>query len=360
MDVRAMLLAGALGDALGAPVEFLSIGQIRNHYGPDGITEPRPAPDGVVEITDDTQMTLFTLEGLIRAAHGRRLRREWPADLTDVVTAVHGAYLRWLYTQTRQDVPAVRADGWLITNARLHHRRAPGNTCLTALRATSRPGDQLGSVTHRLNDSKGCGTVMRAAPIGLWPGDVPTVFRLAVDTAALTHSHPSGYLAAGVLAVLVRQLLHGEPLPSAITTARGQLVTWPGHQEVLASVDAAVALAGHRPTPEEIAERLGGGWVAEEALAIAVCAALVARDIPDGLRIATNHDGDADSTGAVAGNILGALFGAAALPKAWLRDLELVEVIDRMAEDARIELIPGHGCAGPDWPQRYPPETQNA
>ena len=137
--VRAMVAGGALGDALGNPVEFLSIDQIRAHYGPDGITTPVTGTNGTAEITDDTQMTLFTLEGLIRAHH--HLRTTHTDTVTHdgsesaVIATVHAAYLRWLHTQG-EPVPTARLTGWLITHPELHAVRAPGNTCLTALRAT--------------------------------------------------------------------------------------------------------------------------------------------------------------------------------------------------------------------------------
>lgn len=61
------LLAGAAGDALGAPVEFINRAEILRQFGPNGISDYAPAYGGHGRITDDTQMTLFTAEGLLRA-----------------------------------------------------------------------------------------------------------------------------------------------------------------------------------------------------------------------------------------------------------------------------------------------------
>ncbi len=61
------LLGGAVGDALGWPVEFADMGEIIGRFGPDGIINMVPGAGGFYEITDDTQMTLFTAEGLLRA-----------------------------------------------------------------------------------------------------------------------------------------------------------------------------------------------------------------------------------------------------------------------------------------------------
>ena len=61
------LLGGAVGDELGWPVEFDGIDDIVKCYGSDGITDMVPGENDKYEITDDTQMTLFTAEGLLRA-----------------------------------------------------------------------------------------------------------------------------------------------------------------------------------------------------------------------------------------------------------------------------------------------------
>src|SRR4051794_36696955 len=192
--IRGCLLGGAVGDALGAAVEFDTIDRIRQRFGPDGIADYAPAYGRVGAITDDTQMTLFTAEGLLRA-----YTRAVSKGISHAPGVVDHAYARWLATQgersrrwLREDGP----DGWLIAVTALHDRRAPGNTCLAAMRA-----DRPGSVEQPLNDSKGCGGVMRVAPAGLL-GEAygADVFELGRDTAALTHGHPSGYLAAGAMA----------------------------------------------------------------------------------------------------------------------------------------------------------------
>ncbi|MGM1064345.1 ADP-ribosylglycohydrolase family protein [Saccharothrix sp. Mg75] len=321
-SVRGSLLAGAVGDALGGSIEFDRIDRVRDRFGPSGLTDYAPAYGRLGAITDDTQMTLFTLEGLLLA------RRRGG----DPVHEVRAAYGRWLRTQGGPEVPD---DGWLLGVRALHEPRAPGNTCLTALRSGA-----LGTVDDPINDSKGCGAVMRAAPVALWSDDAREVFGLAAATGALTHGHPSGYLSTGVLAVLVQQLLAGLELLPAIEVARAELVRWDGHEEQLVLLDLAVGTAaelaaeGARPTPEAIEARFGGGWVGEEALAIAVLTALTGRDLADGLLLAVNHSGDSDSTGALCGNLLGARDGAEAIPAHWLGALELADVVERLSAEA--------------------------
>ena len=333
------LLGGAVGDALGAPVEFLSLSQIRERFGTAGITEFAPAHGLVGGITDDTQMTLFTAEGLLRASvrwEGR--------GICHVPSVVRLAYVRWLLTQGFAPHPSVtlEVDGWLSGIPALQARRAPGRTCVTALE-----GERFGTVEQPLNQSKGCGAVMRMAPVGLVANDP---FRLGCELAALTHGHPSGFLAAGCFARLIFGLVHGASLVDALAAARTELETHPDHSEVEEALSAAVAAAAiDLPSPEAV-ERLGMGWVAEEALAIAVYCALVHQDdFAAGVRLAVNHGGDSDSTGAIAGNILGALLGVEAIPACWLEGLELREEITAVADD----LLTGYRDAD-EWRLRYP------
>ena len=326
------LLGGAVGDALGAPVEFMKRTEILRKFGPKGITQYAPAYGGIGRITDDTQMTLFTAEGLIRA---------WVRGCMKGITTYSGvtahAYLRWLQTQGER--PTCDIDfgtdetGWLFQQRDLHSRRAPGNTCLAALRAMKSLGEPA------RNDSKGCGGVMRVAPVGLFawrlrqqetPQDA---FRLGTELAALTHGHPTGTLTGGVLAVLILALTDGASLPDALVVSKAILRSEPGHEETLRAIELAETLATSGQPHEAAISQLGQGWIAEDALAISIYCALVARNFKHGVILAVNHDGDSDSTGSITGNLLGAMHGVRAIPAEWLEPLELREVIMSLAED---------------------------
>ncbi|WP_228644010.1 ADP-ribosylglycohydrolase family protein [Microtetraspora sp. AC03309] len=332
--VRGCLLGGAIGDALGAPVEFDSIAAIRRVHGQDGLTDLVHDRRGAVGlITDDTQMTLFTVEGLIRAHLRARSRGFGGAE----VAVVRNAYLRWLDTQDHRVPPP--ADGLVRTGrlreqAWLYSRRAPGNACLSGLRTELGPLASPGAPGPVNPGSKGCGTVMRSAPFGLAASDARRAFRLAAECAQITHGHPTGYLAAGACAAIVFFLVRGAPLEHAVQETLDLLGEQPAHEETTAAVRAAVALAaGRSPSPEAV-ESLGGAWVAEEALAIAVYCALVGGDdVERALLLAVNHSGDSDSTGAVCGNILGARYGEAALPRRWSSRVEGGDAIIRLADD---------------------------
>ncbi len=122
------LVGGALGDALGWPVEFLKLDEIIRRFGAGGIRDLPLSSTGKAEITDDTQMTLFTAEGILRAESRGRHK-----EICHPPTMVFHAYLRWLLTQGYPglDQYASVYDGWLLQIKELHAIRAPGNTCET-------------------------------------------------------------------------------------------------------------------------------------------------------------------------------------------------------------------------------------
>ena len=100
----------------------------------------------------------------------------------------------------------------------------------------------------------------------------------------------------------------------------------------------------------------GGGWCAEEALAIGVYAALVGENFSDGIRIAVNHSGDSDSTGSIAGQILGATLGIQAIGMEWLNDLELRDELNMLAHDLYSLCNNKKGAQMPlSFRKRYPP-----
>ncbi len=336
------LLGGAVGDALGWPVEFSSWAEIRERFGPQGVTGLTRAPGGLAEVTDDTQMTLFTAEGLLQAECERAESGLWrPAE------HIHGAYLRWLHTQgVKSRFPGfkrVKNRGWLVRIPGLYHKRAPGVTCTGAL-----SGAGVGTPDNPLNSSKGCGGVMRVAPVGLAPF-VSEPFTLGCQAAALTHGHPTGWRAGGALALIIRRLTEGAALTEAVEEALARLEKCPGSQECREALEFALKQARNKSPSVETVEDIGEGWTAEEALAIAVYCALAAEnDFKAGVLLAVNHGGDSDSTGSVTGNILGALLGRAGIPRQWREGIELAAVIEEMAQD----LLTGYEDS-PAWREKY-------
>lgn len=340
--VRGCLLGGAIGDALGAPIEFHSLSDIlRDHPGGiQGYVTTWRGGRGLV--TDDTQMTLFTAEALAALRATRALGGVSGVDrYAAAVRAVRGAYLRWDDTQHHRTPPPPdrpHRTGWLRQEGWLYSRRAPGNACLSGIRTPFPGPSPLGRPGPVNPASKGCGTVMRSAPFGLVAPSplVPgprEAFELSAACAQTTHGHPTGYLAAGAFAAIVAYLMSGEALEPAVRRAMDLLAAHPAHEETTAALDAALRLAASGTPSAERVESLGGAWIAEEALAIGVYCALAEPDVQRALLLSVNHSGDSDSTGSVCGNLLGAWRGAAALPAALLRPLEGRETIERLATE---------------------------
>jgi ADP-ribosylglycohydrolase len=305
---KGCLLGGAIGDALGAPVEFMPINLIQNYYGLNGITDYVEYPDGTGEFTDDTQMTLFTAEAVLRFYQRTIVDR---SDLSLRAITIH-SHIRWLLTQGEVPVEIPESEerpiesGWLIKRSELFRRRAPGNTCLESIR-----NGQRGSIGNPVNNSKGCGAIMRMAPVGLMFS--PTeAFSNGCEMAVLTHSHPTGYLTAGYFAALISFINNGCSLIDAINAAIHILKEQPNFAETLVAIEKSIQLYENtksitdpktRCSPEHI-ESLGGGWIAEEALAISLfCSLHYESDIRNGLLAAVNHSGDSDSTGGYSGDV---------------------------------------------------------
>ena len=310
------LLGGAIGDAMGYPVEFMRYSDIARYFGGAGVRDLSAS----TLVSDDTQMTLFTAEGLLNA---NRLNKP-------PVKSVYRSYLRWYYTQSKIKMPGAKYEGGLLNEPKLFATRAPGSTCLSSLSS-----GKMGTLADPINHSRGCGGVMRVAPCAVFPQP----FDLGCRVAAITHGHPGGYISAGALAELLQKLYYGQSLPDAVDDLIVELEEIENAESTRDALQHAVELeAEGRPCAPTIKE-LGEGWVGEEALAIAVYSALsFPTDYAQAVRLAVNHDGDSDSTGSICGQIMGMLLGAGAIPVAWRDGVELCNVIRAYA--IRLSTIP--------------------
>lgn len=209
----------------------------------------------------------------------------------------------------------------------------PGRSCLSALLS-----GKIGTTKEPINNSKGCGGVMRVAPVGLFY-EKNYAFDMAVDFAALTHGHPTGYLAAGALAYMIALIIEGGELETIIERTIKKLSNYEGNEECDKSLIKAVEFAKSDISEIDAISQLGEGWVAEEALGISTyCALKYKNNFKKGIITAVNHDGDSDSTGAITGNILGAYLGVNSIPKEWVDKVELlVELLSRILMK-RMEL----------------------
>ena len=202
---------------------------------------------------------------------------------------------------------------------------------------------------------------MRVAPMGLvYPDmDIRKVDWEGAQLAAITHGHSLGFMPAAVLTHIIHRTVNSEEAVSlkdtileawAVTAELFAGDKYPGRLEEL--IDRAVDLAENdRPDVENI-HRLGEGWVGDEALVIALyCALKYEHDFDRGIIASVNHRGDSDSTGAITGNILGAIHGYDSMNEKWKTNLELKDVLLEMADDlAREDAVPADD---PAWTRKY-------
>lgn len=322
------LYGGAIGDAFGYPVEFLRKEEIFRKYGRDGIRNYELS-EGKALMSDDTQMTLFTLAGLL-AWHGDRERKTHEDSWKEYVWK---SYQDWFFTQDKKGCPNPPHVSWLADEPVMQAGRAPGITCLSSME-----GGICGSISQPLNDSKGCGGLMRIAPAAFWPSwEYSCQPSLAgAEMAAMTHGHPLGIICAAAFVDMLESLLEGRSLSEAVKggleCAEVHFRDWGALKAFKEIMDKAVALSESEVTDLEAIEALGEGWVAEETLAIAVyCSLKHEGDFAAAVAAAVNHSGDSDSTGAVAGNIMGAACGYSKIPQSLLEPLEAKDVLDRLA-----------------------------
>ena len=344
------IVGGAVGDALGYPVEFKQWAEIERRFGPRGITRYCLAASGKALISDDTQMSLFTGAGILLGMTRSYMR----GIMGRLDTYCRYTYLDWLHTQEwKSRKSECRVDSWLMDVPELYSLRSPGITCLTALK-------DLEAEKEVVNNSCGCGGVMRTAPIAILSylhryadGELDFCDMVAAEAARITHKHPLGFLPSAVLNDIIMQIMGGEAdegdrlsyvvekaaerLPVINSGEDGKTYGELWSKEVL-RLQEILTIAedlASSDLPDHIAiERIGGGWTGHEALAIAVYSALKHKDsFEDAIVSAVNHSGDSDSTGAVCGNIIGTLLGRKAIPEYYTKDLELLDVIEEMGTD---------------------------
>lgn len=346
-QVLGCMVGGAVGDALGYAVEFSSYGSIVKQYGEKGITRYALDRHGLAQISDDTQMSLFTAAGILLGMTRGYMR----GIMGRIDTYCRFTYSDWLHTQewTSRHEDA-RVDSWLMDVPELYSRRAPGNTCLSALHSIEEGKEPR-------NNSCGCGGVMRTAPLALLnqlhgysDGDKLYCNMCAAEAARITHKHPLGFIPSAILNDILMQILEDsgrrrieEYVEEALLRLHeivsqedegkkyGEL--WPDEiRKQKRLLKKALDLAATDIEDHYAIESIGGGWTGHEALAIAIYSAAKHRDsFEDAVVSCVNHSGDSDSTGAICGNIMGCLLGRNAIPAYYTEKLELLGVIEEMA-----------------------------
>lgn len=308
---RGMFFGLALGDALGWPVEFMSRPEILVRYGRSGILAP---PDPAL-YTDDTQMSIAVAEALIEAGQH---------DLDVLMGAVARNFIGWKRDPTTP-------------------QRAPGATSIRGVNALERgaPWREAG-----VRDSKGCGACMRVAPVGfLYQNEPGRLQSAARSQGILTHRHPTSDAACIAAAYLIKLALEGvEPAayPERVLKFIGG--TAPEFDAAVERAQEALDWPDEETALNYIGPTRGGGWIAEEAVAMALyCVMRQPDDYVAGVRLGANIGGDSDSVASIAGGVLGTRLGAGAIPADWIERLEnqeyLAQLAARLARKKAEQLI---------------------
>lgn len=299
-DRSAGLLFGlALADALGAPVEFLSLREIKATYGAAGIQEP-PAP---ALYTDDTQMALALCEGILDAG----LEAATEAQMQ----RIGSQFVEWRHSP--------------------ENNRAPGATCMNGIGRyeTGIPWHKSGIL-----NSKGSGTAMRVAPLGyLYQHDEARLRELASASSLITHRHPTAIAASVAAAYAVKLALDNVPVSQFIPRIMAFI---DGMSDEMDDALRRVGHVGAWADEEKALAHVGEGWTGEEAVALALYCVL---RYPDNyvrcVRRAANTNGDSDTIACIAGGIMGARLGLDSIPLEWQNRCEnrqyLLDLAQRMA-----------------------------
>lgn len=327
--ISGSLIGGAIGDALGYQIEF------KRNIKDKEITSFK---DGKGIISDDTQMTLFTANALLY----RETRSAMRGIALLPVDAIFESYLDWLDTQNHTNNH--HSISWIKDLKELNIPQAPGNTCISALSSGIK-----GTIKNPINNSKGCGGIMRVAPIGLYMRESEIAGQFAAEASAITHGHPLGIIPSYVFSTLIWYLSNTnltikEALDKSMKQYEEKFDVFDKENKYyfIDLVNKAIKLSEENKNDIEAINELGEGWVAEETFAIAIYSCLkYPNNFKDAIVCSINHDGDSDSTGAVAGNIMGAYLGYEKIPFEYKNNIELKNEILELANDLSSEIPVG-------------------
>lgn len=303
-QMRSDILYGiAVADAIGNPLEFLS------QVNPSDFKKSKNTR--VLRVSDDTQMSMFLYEALVT----KEL-----SVLGSANEVFKGAYLRWYQTQSYRSRDSV-VDGLLRFDS-LYHVEAPGSTCMSACRS-------LSSGLTVTNDSKGNGTVMRCAPIAMvgqvFDWSLPNQVALARLDALTTHKHPFAGDSSAFLVTLYHFLLRGVSFHEALGHAEDELrgIINP---HVMSLVLGMLNVKTFRSQMKTM-----GGWIAEEALAMAVGSVFHSASYEEAISKAICIGGDSDTVGGIAGGL--AVAAGLPVPSGLIPKLNVLDAMEYLFKE---------------------------
>ena len=320
------ILGFAIGDAFGAPVEFMKDKKILKKYGEKGLEEFVPNDSGLYSFTDDTELTIYTADGLLKSS-----TRKFGYNTEPLYHILFDSYKGW-YDKCALGMD-VKNKGWLLELKQLGGTCGSGKTCMNVLSK-----NVMGSTSQPINDSKGSGGIMRAAPIGLMYYKNPQIaFNIGCESAALTHGNPTGYLSAGVYSAIIAYIINGYDLEDAIEKSMKFVDNKQGSAELKECVNKAIELSKTDIEPKMAIKQIGKGWFAHEALGIAIyCALKTPNDYKAAIINAVNHDGDSDTVGAITGGLLGTYLGDGSIPESYKQKIHLKDELISVAHDLYV------------------------
>ncbi len=289
--LRGYLFGTACGDALGRPVEHLTLEQIKEKYGENGILEV--PPDSLW--TDDTQLMLVIARGLLRGAE---------LEIPGLMDKIADELVHWL------DEPDLGA----------------GPTSRGAALRLKEGIHWSGSGIV----SKTCGSLMRVGILGfIYRNNLEKLAQAALLSGRITHLHPVSDAASIAGAYAVKLALDGmepeEMYKSLLKITEGY------SQEFTDALKKSYEIAHSGMADEDAMKELGQGWYADETFALAYfCILRYPDDYKKAVQTAVNITGDSDSVGSVAGGILGAKLGIEAIPVSWIEALKEKEKLEEI------------------------------
>ncbi|MDR1778354.1 MAG: ADP-ribosylglycohydrolase family protein [Clostridiales Family XIII bacterium] len=291
-------------------------------------------------INDNTQMTSFTLDGLVWAADRAAKRGVYA-----YIPCLFYSYQKWYYTQTGSLADknyAFILGGEILEWEGLFARRGTGITSLTALAGSI--DNKFGTMKNRVNASNGCGSVTRVAPIGLYFWRNPEMaFQIGAQSGALTHGGTEAILAAGYYAAYIAYIVAGLSMRAAADNALSILEKEQGSEACAGLIEKALELSlGNKALNKATAE-IGQGFTAAECAALAVYMSLrYEEDFVGAILASLSFDGNHASVASITGNTLGTFYGQSVIPARWVTDVELADLMVHGA-DLLLERVEREG-----------------
>lgn len=337
--IKGTIIAGACGDACGMPYEGLKKHQIEEYYGTvtakyrdsEYSYHTKGLPKG--SYTDDTQLTLATIEAILDFDFEEEVVRHW-GDLSDhvsnqVLAEKIGHYFVKLY-KNKQLIGAGRATKLALKEA---------------LKGTS-------PVESGLKDAYGCGAAMRISPIALMPlEEIPDQGRSLLELTCLvvqiTHNSTVGLNSAFLVSSMIKHLLR-ESSDEALNVEELLSLACKMAADFDDDTQFSVASKIKENAPhihesiDELADRIGTSGLATESVVLALFAFLKEpRDFEQLMISCVRNGGDTDSIASIAGNFFGALNGFSAIPLKYVINLQdsqkIQERVDKFAESLTNE-----------------------